>query len=145
LTKGVEYGLLWCKRVKSGRKWENIMVIDCVQYRVANSDIFHFVKENYFTDLELRLLLFWARHPHAKVSLYTISYALDTARINLRDAIASLVKKSILVEQHSCGDLTTYYLDNNDSTLHCVAELAKMDWNQIKVLQKQLEGGAILD
>jgi hypothetical protein len=121
------------------------MVIDCVQYRVANSDTSHFIKDNNLNDLELRLLLFWARHPQAKVSLYTISYALDTARVNLRDAITSLVRKCILVEQHSCGDLTTYYLDNDGATLHCIAELAKMDWNQIKILQKQLEGGAILD
>jgi hypothetical protein len=121
------------------------MVIDCVQYRVANSNVYHFVKDNNLTDPELRVLLFWARHPHAKVSLYTISYALDTARVNLRDAIESLVSKSILVEQHSCGDLTTYFLDNDAATLHCIVELSKMDWNQIKVLQKQLEGGAILD
>ena len=145
LTNLIKYGLLWCKRVKSGKKWGVNMVIDCVQYRVANSSLFHFLKENQFTDLELRLLLFWAKHPHAKVSLYTIAYALDTARMNLRDAITALVRKSILVERHSCGDLTTYYLDNNHSTLNCISELLKMDWNQIKILQKQLEGEAILD
>lgn len=120
------------------------MVIDCIQYRVANSKLFSFLKENDFTTMELKLLMFWARHPNAKLSLYSIASALDTAKFNLRDAISSLVRKSILLEQHTNSDLITYSLGGNWNTREFIEELSKMDWNQLKVLEQQLEGGAVL-
>ena len=121
------------------------MVIDCVQYRIANSELFRLLKNNRCTRLELRLLLFWARHPQAKLSLYTIATALDTARINLRDAIASLVRKSILEEQQNSNGLATYSLSIDQKIQECIEELAMMDLNQIKILEIQLQGGAILE
>ena len=119
------------------------MVIDCIQYRIANSKLFGFLKDNDFTRMELRLLIFWARHPHAKLSLYSIASALDTAKFNLREAISSLVRKSILLEQRN-NDLTTYFLSGDWNTQEFVEELSRMDWNQLRVLEQQLEGGAIL-
>lgn len=120
------------------------MVIDCIQYRVANSKLFSFLKGNDFTKMELRLLAFWARHPHAKLSLYSIASALDSAKFNLREAISSLVRKNILIEQRNNNDLTTYSLAGDWNTKECVEELSRMDWNKLKVLEQQLEGGALL-
>ncbi len=120
------------------------MVIDCIQYRIANSKLFSFLKENRFTGLELQLLLFWARHPHAKLSLYTIASAMDSARTSLRDAISSLVRKHILTEQLNNNGLSTYFLSSEWNIEEYIEELAKMDWTQIKVLEKQLEGEAVL-
>jgi hypothetical protein len=106
----------------------------------ANENLMRFLIENSFSNLELRLLLFWARHPHAKLSIYTIASAMDTARINLRDAIASLVSKRVLEEQQNGCGLTTYYLNNNDhQTRDRVDELSQLDWNQLKSLEKQLQ------
>ena len=119
------------------------MVIDCLQYRVANSKMFGFLKEKDFTKLEIRLIIFWARHPHAKLSLYTIASAMDTAKFNLREAISSLVIKNILTEQRNNNDLITYSLSSNWDTQEFIGELSQMDWNQLKVLEHQLEGGAI--
>ena len=119
------------------------MVIECIQYKIANSRLFSFLKDNDFTRMELKLLVFWARHPNAKLSLYTIASALDTAKFNLRDAISSLVRKNILFEQHTNNDLITYYLSNSWNTREFVEELSRMDWNQLRVLEQQLEGGAI--
>ena len=120
------------------------MVIDCVQYRVANSRLFHFLKENSHNNLELQLIRFWARHPRARLSLYTIASALDTAKINLREAIRSLIEKGILEEQQDGNGLITYSLVNDTQTLEYIEELARLDWNEIRVLQKQLEGEAVL-
>lgn len=120
------------------------MVIDCIQYRIANSKLFGFLKDNDFTRMELKLLVFWARHPNAKLSLYSIASALDTAKFNLRDAISSLVKKNILLEQHTNNDLITYYLCSDWNTREFVEEISRMDWNQLRVLEQQIEGGAIL-
>jgi hypothetical protein len=120
------------------------MVIDCIQYRTANSDLFKFLVENRFGNLELRLLLFWSRHPHAKLSIYTIASAMDTARLNLRDAISSLVQKNVLEEhQNGCG-LTTYYLSSDIDTKERIDELSRLDWNQLTILKKQLQGEVIL-
>jgi hypothetical protein len=120
------------------------MVIECIQYRTVNSDLFKFLVENRFSNLELRLLLFWSRHPNAKLSIYTIASAMDTARINLREAISSLVKKNVLEEhQNGCG-LTTYYLSGDIDTKERVDELSQLDWNQITSLKRQLQTEAIL-
>jgi hypothetical protein len=130
--------------VKSGKKWEDKMVIDCLQYRIANTEILQFLKENRFTGLELKLILFWARHPYAKLSIYTIASAMDTARINLRDAMSALVRKCVLNEHCNDNGLTTYALSDDLRARESMNELSKMDWNQIKILEKQLEGEAIL-
>jgi len=133
-------GKQWEKVVKGG----NIMVIDCVQYRIANSRLFHFLKENSRTNLELQLIRFWARHPRTKLSLYTIANALDTAKINLREAIRSLIEKGILQEQQDDNGLITYSLVDNPQTQEFIEELAKLDWNEIRILEKQLECEAVL-
>ena len=140
----------WGKCVHNGNKWEKVvkggtnMVIDCVQYRIANSRLFHFLKENSHTNFELQLIRFWARHPRAKLSLYTIANAMDTARINLREAIKSLIEKGILQEQQDDNGLITYSLVNDTQTQEFIEELAKLDWNEIRILEKQLECEAVL-
>ena len=120
------------------------MVIDCIQYRMANSRLFSFLKENSRTNLELQLIRFWARHPRTKLSLYTIANALDTARINLREAIKSLIEKGILQEQQDDNGLITYSLVNDPQTQEFIEELASLDWNEIRILEKQLECEAVL-
>ena len=120
------------------------MVVECIQYRISNNKLFNFLKGNDFSRMELKLLVFWARHPNAKLSLYSIASALDTAKFSLRDAICALVKKSILLEQHTNNDLITYYLSNDWNTREFVEEISRMDWNQLRVLEQQVEGGAIL-
>ncbi len=120
------------------------MVIDCVQYRIANSRLFHFLKENSSTNLELQLIRFWARHPRTKLSLYTIANAMDTARINLREAIRSLIEKGILQEQQDNNGLITYSLVADPQTQEFIEELARLDWNEIRILEKQLECEAVL-
>jgi predicted DNA-binding transcriptional regulator len=140
----------WVKCAHNGKQWEKvvkggvIMVIDCVQFRVANSKLFHFLKENSHTSLELQLIRFWARHPRARLSLYTIASALDTAKINLREAIKSLIEKGVLQEQQDGNGLITYSLASDPQTQEHIEELAKLDWNEIRILEKQLEGEAVL-
>jgi predicted DNA-binding transcriptional regulator len=140
----------WVNYVHNGKQWEKvvkggvIMVIDCIQFRVANSRLFSFLKENSRTNLELQLIRFWARHPRARLSLYTIASAMDTAKINLREAIKSLIEKGILQEQEDDNGLITYSLATNPHTQEYIEELAKLDWNEIRILEKQLEGEVVL-
>lgn len=118
------------------------MVLGYLDYKTNNNELLRFIIDNRFSNLELRLLLFWARHPHAKLSIYTIASAMDTARINLRDAIATLVKKCVLEEQKNGCGITTYYLSCNQDMKNRVDQLSQMDWTQIKLLEKQLQAEA---
>ncbi len=117
------------------------MVTDYAQNSVTNSNPSVCLTENQFSDLELRLMLFWAKHPHAKLSLYSITNAVDNARIDLRNAISSLVGKGILKDQYN-SDLTTYSLTDDQMTQDFMDQLCNMRLNQLKILAKQLEGGA---
>jgi len=119
----------------------DIMVTDYAQNSVTNSNPSVCLTENQFSDLELRLMLFWAKHPHAKLSLYSITNAVDNARIDLRNAISSLVGKGILKDQYN-SDLTTYSLTDDQMTQDFMDQLCNMRLNQLKILAKQLEGGA---
>jgi len=94
--------------------------------------------------LELRLLRFWQRHPRAKLSLYTIAGALDTARANLRHAITALVEKGILKEQDGDIGLTTYTLAGDWRMQEYIAGLVEFDWSELEISRKKLEGEAVL-
>lgn len=119
-------------------------MIDCMQYRLGNSKLLGFLKGNNHSNLELQLIRFWARHPRAKLSLCAIACALDMTKFGLRDAINALVTKGILREQNNGNGLVTYSLSDNAEVQECIEELTKLDWREIKILEKQLQGEAIL-
>lgn len=119
-------------------------MIDCIQYRTANSNLFYFLKENKCASMELRLLRFWGQNPKARLSLYTIATALDTASFNLRQTITSLVKKGILKELSHDNRLITYTLTIDRQVQEYIGDLGKLDANEIRIMEKQLEGEAIL-
>ena len=119
------------------------MVTGCIQYQTGESKLMSFLKANQFSSSEFFLILFWARNPYAKLSLYTIASAVNAARTNLREAITSLVKKNILIERHNCEELTTYCLNSDYDLRECISELNGMNRDEIKIVQRQLEGAAI--
>ena len=111
---------------------------------VAESDLLSFLKDMGCSGMQLKLLRFWGRHPRAKLSLYTIASALGTARLDLRQAIAILAEKGILKEQNNGNGLTTYSLSSDPQTQEHIKELARLDWGEIKILEKQSEREAVL-
>ena len=115
------------------------MVLEYLDYKTKSNELLRFIIHNKFSNLELRLLLFWARHPRAKLSIYTIASAMDTARINLREAINALVSKCVLEEQKNGCGLTTYYLSSDQDMQDRIDQLSQLDWTQIKVLEKQVQ------
>ena len=118
------------------------MVIECFQYHTTESKMLLFLKENHFTSSEFYLMLFWAKNPYAKLSLYTITNAMNKASLNLREAIKSLVKRNILIERHTSEALSTYCLNGACDSIECINELTGMNKEQIRLLQQQLEGAA---
>jgi hypothetical protein len=119
------------------------MTIFYDETQTTHRNLFSFLKRNSHLGLELQLLLFWGRHPQARLSLYSIASALDTARINLRHAIKSLVEKGILTEQQNGNGLITYALARTEEIHEHITLLGKLDWSEFKTLERQLEEEAI--
>ena len=130
--------------VKSGEKGETAMVTDCRINQITNCDLVSFLKDTGCNGMQFQLLRFWGRHPRAKLSLYTIANALDTARFNLRHEIMALVEKGLLIAQHNGNGLTTYALTSDQRTQGYIDELARLDRTETKFLERQLEGEAVL-
>ena len=115
------------------------MVTDYRIRRLVDYDLVSFLKDISCTGIQFKLLCFWGRHPKAKLSLYTIARALDTSAINLRDAMANLVGKGILMAQQNDSGLTTYALADLRAKEY-IDELGSLDWNQTMNLGRQLKG-----
>ena len=115
------------------------MTITYKEMTTIHKDLLSFLKRNSHVGLELQLLLFWGRHPQAKLSLYSIASALDTARINLRHAIKSLVEKNILIEKENSNGLITYSLSENAEIQKHITVLGKLDWSEFKTLERELQ------
>ena len=110
------------------------MTTYCYMKKEEHHNLLSFLRKNSHVGLELQLLLFWGRHPYAKLSIYSIANALDTARINLRHAIKSLVDKGILTEQQNTNGLTTYILAENQEIQEQIRLLGQLDWSELKTL-----------
>jgi len=111
--------------------------------RIVKYDLLLFLKDIGCSSIQFRLLCFWGQHPKSRLSLYTVARALDTARINLRDAMTALVEKGILVDQHDSNGLTTYALSGEQRIREYVDELAKLDWSEAIKLRKQLKEATV--
>ena len=115
------------------------MLTDYKVNQMPSCELLSFLQDIGCNRMQFQLLRFWARHPKAKLSLYTIAYALDTARSNLRHSITSLVEKGILLKQCNSKGLTTYSLNSEQQAQKYIDELARLDWNEAKSLEKQLK------
>jgi len=120
------------------------MVTDYKINRIVNYDLLLFLKDIGCSGIQFRLLCFWGRHPKSKLSLYTVARALNTARINLRDAMTALVEKGILIGQHDSNGLTTYALSGDQRIQEYIGEIAKLDWSEAINLRKQLKEEIVL-
>jgi hypothetical protein len=120
------------------------MVTDCSVKLKVSYDLLFFLKDIGCSGMQFKLLCFWSRHPRAKLSLYTIARVLDTARIDLRNAITVLLEKGILITEHNSDNLTTYAISHDQRTQEYIEELAKLDWSGTKNLGKQLKEEVVL-
>jgi hypothetical protein len=114
------------------------MKTDYIETKV-NRDLLSFLKNIDCNGIQFKILFFWGRHPKSRLSFYTVARALDTARLDLRNAMSSLVEKGILTEWHNGAGLTTYALAYDERINEYMAELAKLDWAKALTLRKQLE------
>jgi Fe2+ or Zn2+ uptake regulation protein len=112
--------------------------------RIMQQDLISFLKENEFSGLRLRLLLFWVRHPQAKFSLDCIAHVLDITCHSLREILRELVAKGMVNEQYCTSGITHYSLNHDHELSMHVQHLAGMDWSAIKNLEGEIEREAAL-
>lgn len=112
--------------------------------RTVYYDLLSFLRNIGCTGTQFKILCLWGRHPKAKLGLYTLARTLDCAKIDLRDAIAALVGKNILVAQHDTNGFTIYSLSGDQRIQEYVDELAKLDWSETISLGRQLREEAVL-
>ena len=106
-------------------------------------DLLSFLKENDFTGLKLKLLLFWGRHPQAKFNLDCIAHVLETSRHQLHATLVELIDKDMIREQYCSSGIAHYSLNQEHVIHHYASELSKLDWSVIKNLEGELEGEAV--
>lgn len=114
------------------------MVIELKTERPVVDDLESFLKNIGCSDVQFKLINFWARHPRAKLSLYTMAQAMSTTKINLRDEIKALVDKGILTTQQNNNGLTTYSFSNPEAKKF-MDDLSKLDWAEATRLGNQLK------
>lgn len=115
------------------------MVINEGYSNIINAELFSFLKENEFTGLRLKLILFWSRHPQATFNLDSISNILDITHNNLHEPLKDLIEKG-MINKHYCNSGIAHYSLNHDHKCSGhIEKLAGMDWSTINLLEGELE------
>jgi hypothetical protein len=115
------------------------MVISYSSQDLIHQDLISFLKENEFTGLRLRLLLFWGRHPQAKFNLDCMAHVLDITRHHLREIMKELIEMGMVNEQYCTSGIAHYSLNYDHALSPRVQRLAELDWSAIKNLELEVE------
>jgi hypothetical protein len=100
---------------------------------ITRQDLLSFLEEISCSNLEFKLLCFWARHPRAAFSLFTISQALDCPVQRIKDSLSDLVYKKIITVSDDNNELLRYALSECDPVKY-VEELGRLDWSEQLIL-----------
>jgi hypothetical protein len=119
------------------------MVISCNCDSFLHEDLMSFLKENEFTGLKLRLLLFWGRHPQARFNIDCIAHVLDITRHHLREVMRDLIDQGMINEQYCTNGIAHYSLNHEHSLSQHIQLLAELDWSAIKSLEGEIEREAV--
>lgn len=111
--------------------------------RVLHEDLVSFLRENEFTGLKLRLLLFWGRHPQAKFNIDCIAHVLDVTRHHLREIMRELINNGMITEQYCTSGIAHYSLNHEHALSQHIQQLGELDWSAIKSLEVELEKEAV--
>ncbi len=119
------------------------MVIDYAGDSLKYQDIYEFLKENEFTGLKLKLLLFWGKHPQAKFNIDCIAHVLDITRQHLRQILKELIDTGMVNEQYFSSGIAHYSLNPHHALCLPLQQLASLDWSLIKNIEGEIEREAV--
>ncbi len=115
------------------------MLVDSDRFPLSDDSLVSFLRDNEFTGLKLKLLLFWGRHPQAKFNIDCIAHVLDITQHHLRDILRDLIVKGMVNEHYCHSGIAHYSLNNEHEVSGYISELAHLDWGIIKNLEAELE------
>ena len=119
------------------------MVLSDYCEKVISEELFSFLKENEFTGLRLRLLLFWSRHPQARFNLDGIAHVMDLTHHHLKELLKELIDKGMIDEQYCTSGIAHYSLNHEHELSVHIQKLAELDWSAINSLEVELERKAL--
>ncbi len=104
-----------------------------------------FLAENVRSRLEMGILSFWSRHPATKFSQPAITYAMDSNKLDMQQALDALVSKGLL-QRHTANGVALYSLTADDERRSLVLELggraSEMQDNSLHHLSGLVAGNA---
>lgn len=103
---------------------------------INRQDLLSFLEEINCSNLQFKLLCFWARHPRAAFSLFTVSQALDCPVHRIKDSLSDLVYKKIITVNNDNNELLKYALSDCDPVKY-IEELGRMDWSEQIILWRK--------
>lgn len=95
------------------------MSLDCCEY---TERLEQFLVENVGSRLESAILSFWSRHPYTAFSQPVIMYALDSNKLDIQQALESLMSRGLL-QRHTANGVAMYSLTADDERRSLVLEL----------------------
>ena len=110
---------------------------------ILHEELLSFLRENEFTGLKLKLLLFWGRHPQAKFNIDCIAHVLEITRHHLREIMNELILQGLINEQYCTSGIAHYSLNHAHTLSQHVQDLAQLDWSAIKSLEVEIEREAV--
>jgi hypothetical protein len=119
-----------------------MMISDSCE-NILHEDLISFLRDNEFTGLKLRLLLFWGRHPKARFNIDCIAHVLDITRHHLREIMRELIDKGVINEQYCTSGIAHYSLNHEHSLSQHVQDLAQLDWSSIRSLEGAIAREAV--
>jgi len=97
---------------------------------VENEKLVHFLEKYGDTSPKMQVLLFWGRHPRAKFTLDCIADALDARRLDLKEAVETLVNEGIIEVQQSDNGVKWYSV--NQKRRDYLEALTNLEWSEIR-------------
>lgn len=119
------------------------MVINEYCGKIIDEDIFSFLKENEFTGLRLKLLLFWGKHPEARFNLDGIAHVMEITRHHLQEMLKELIDKGLINEQYCASGIAHYSLNHDHEFSEHIKKLAQLDSSEINSIEGELEREAL--
>jgi hypothetical protein len=115
------------------------MLLDNDRLTLWDDGMISFLRNNEFTGLKLKLLLFWTRHPQARFNLDCIASVLNITCHHLRKILTELIDKGMINEEYCQNGITHYSVNHEHEISSCISALSHLDWGVIKNLEVELE------
>ena len=105
------------------------MPTECKLPRAAYGDIIDFFTGIECNIVQFKLICFIVRHPRTRMSIDSMAGVLDINRTSLKQELATLIEKGILVQRND-ESAVTYSLSDDESIQWPLFRLNDLDWRE---------------